>query len=141
MGGQTDIPDNIPLKVLHYFCSTRVMTVDQQVRGYLLYLIGCFIYPTKLKVPLFFLTCLEDIKEIDNYAWGASLLVSMHNGFKNYTSLFKVKDIPSTSLHKLTGPCHLVVVSLNLVCYWPCRFAFMLIIALQFSIFYSIRVF
>jgi len=54
--------------------------LDQCARGYILYLIGCVVFPdkTKTKVSIYYLKALKDINNVGEIAWGMAILAYMY---------------------------------------------------------------
>ncbi|GMI79558.1 MAINTENANCE OF MERISTEMS [Hibiscus trionum] len=64
--------------------------IDFHVRAAVIYILGSVVVPSSSStVPSLYLTFLEDIKKIGNYAWGAAMLTHL------YYSMDKIDDVKS----------------------------------------------
>ncbi|CAI9094354.1 OLC1v1030079C1 [Oldenlandia corymbosa var. corymbosa] len=64
--------------------------IKKCARAYMLYLLGCVLFPAaRYQVCAIFISLLKDLNLVDEYAWGAALLVHLHSAMKimKHTSL------------------------------------------------------
>lgn len=54
--------------------------LDQCVRGYLLYLLGCNVFSDKTKnnVSIYYLSCLKDLSKVGEIGWGMAILAHLY---------------------------------------------------------------
>ncbi|XP_057780265.1 protein MAIN-LIKE 2-like [Salvia miltiorrhiza] len=83
--------------------------ITKSTRAYLLYILGCVIFPSswrKFELPYAFLHFVKNVEDVDKYAWGAAVLANTHNALKRKTqsllganglllSIFMMVHIPS----------------------------------------------
>lgn len=67
-------------KTLSYDVRKQVVRLDFHVRSHLLFLLGSTIFSStsRSSVHVMYLKVVEDIDELNNYAWGVALLTHLH---------------------------------------------------------------
>lgn len=66
--------------------------IEPYVRAFLLYLIGSVVVPdySGSRVPVMYLSLMEDLESIKDYAWGAALLAHLHFSLESFKQRYSL---------------------------------------------------